>query len=289
MSDADNDTSTNATASSFLKLCQTIAALRHPVTGCPWDLEQTHESLRRYMIEEAYEAAEVMSPADPAKLVDELGDVLLQVMLNAQLASDVGSFQIKDVIDGLDAKMRRRHPHVFGDPAEQADRARDSIRAKWEKIKAAENGSKKEANQDGVFTAIKPGSVTPASKQALEIGKLARKIQFDWPSTEAVFAQVKSELNEVECEVLASDPGKEARIYEEIGDLYFSVAQLCRHLGIDPEICANDGNKKFLKRFARLEVLAKNQGIDVRNADTLTLEKLWIAAKKQEKAGNPDT
>ena len=276
----------NEAKESFAQLCETIAALRHPVTGCPWDLEQTHATLRRYMIEEAYEAAEVMEPANPALLVEELGDVLLQVVLNAQLASDAGTFKMKDVIDGIESKMRRRHPHVFGDKAEQADRNRDSIRSKWATIKAAEKSSTETLKSEGVFSAIKAGSTTPAAMQAVSIGKIARTIQFDWPSPQAVLEQVKSELREVEVEVVSEDPNKGARIYEEMGDLYFSLAQLCRQLGIDPETCALDGNKKFLGRFRRLENIASINGIDVQKAGTEKLELLWLEAKKQEKAGN---
>ena len=132
----------STTQKAFSQLCETIAALRHPVTGCPWDLEQTHATLRRYMIEEAYEAAEVMEPEDSAKLKDELGDVLLQVMLNSQLAMDAGTFTLQEVIEGLDAKMRRRHPHVFGEngnPKALLSRDRSQIKAKWQEVKAQEN------------------------------------------------------------------------------------------------------------------------------------------------------
>ena len=227
----------NAAKQSFEEFCKTIAALRHPVTGCPWDLEQTHASLRRYMIEEAYEAAEVMDPADPKKLCEELGDVLLQVVLNSQLAKDEGTFTVGDVIQGINQKMRRRHPHVFGDKNNDSShhsRETSAIRAKWEEVKATEAQANGEAarSKSGVFGHLKPGSLTPASQLAVAIGKTAKKIAFDWDSCKAVFEQFQSEVSELKHEI--DSGGDKAKIYEEMGDVMFSLSQLCRHLDIDP-------------------------------------------------------
>lgn len=266
--------------SQFEKLCETIAALRHPVTGCPWDLEQTHGTLRKYMIEEAYEAAEVMSPAQPALLKDELGDVLLQVVLNSQLALDQGDFSIVDVIKNLDDKMHRRHPHVFGDAEERKERGKDAIREKWDTVKKSEKAVSK-TTKEGVFDSLKPGTVTPAMQMAVAIGKVAKKIQFDWNDAKQVMEQFKSEVQELDHEILRSHSRE--KIYAELGDVFFSLGQLCRHLNIDPEICAMDGNRKFLKRFKSLEDIAKSEGLDVTNCSTETLEQLWLAAKKKEK------
>ena len=266
----------------FGKLCKTIAALRHPVTGCPWDLEQTHSTLRKYMIEEAYEAAEVMNPENPLKLCEELGDVLLQVVLNAQLARDAGTFTIKEVIDGIEAKMRRRHPHVFGEdvnPNPKKSLEKAQIRAKWDDIKAKENASS-QPSAGGVFSHLKPGSVTPASLMATAIGKVAKKISFDWEGPLEVFRQFESEVNELKHEITTNK--SEAKIYEEMGDVLFSLNQLCRHLDIDPEVCAMDGNKKFLRRFQLLENIAKSEGVDVATAGTAKLEDLWVKAKASE-------
>ena len=271
----------------FGKLCGTIAALRHPVTGCPWDLEQTHSTLRKYMIEEAYEAAEVMDPENPSKLRDELGDVLLQVVLNSQLAKDAGTFTIKDVIEGLNAKMRRRHPHVFGEdgnPDATKNREKAQIRAKWEDVKAKENGTAKQPSA-GVFSHLKPGSVTPAGLMAVAIGKVAKKISFDWGSSLEVFAQFESEVIELKHEVKTSK--SKTKIYEEMGDVFFSLGQLCRHLDIDPEVCAMDGNKKFLRRFELLEDIAKSEGVDIHAAGTARLEDLWLKAKAREQHATP--
>lgn len=270
-------------ADAFTKFCETIAALRHPVTGCPWDLEQTHASLRRYMIEEAYEAAEVMDPTDPIKLCEELGDVLLQVVLNSQLATDEKTFNIKDVIEGIDAKMRRRHPHVFAQADEKEKYSRESgnIRAKWEEVKQSENSKKGSINPNGVFSHLKPGSVAPASQLAVAIGKAAKKISFDWANANDVFRQFESEVHELKHEVTMDS--EKSKIYEELGDVFFSLSQLCRHLEIDPEICASDGNRKFLRRFASLENVAQAEGVDVKTAGVEKLEELWLKAKALEK------
>ena len=268
---------------SFGALCETIAALRHPETGCPWDLEQTHSTLRKYMIEEAYEAAEVMEPTVPAKLKEELGDVLLQVVLNAQLAKDTGTFTIQDVIKGLNDKMRRRHPHVFGHDSEKISREKVQIRAKWEEIKAQENGGLN-TTVSGVFSHLKPASVTPASQLAITIGKVAKKIQFDWNHPSEVLSQVESEVSELKHEIMSrSSP---AKISAEMGDVFFSLFQLCRHLDIDPEICAMDGNKKFITRFQALERIAAEEGCDVMTAGAHKLEDLWQKAKARE-LGSP--
>lgn len=277
--------STNDVGMLFTKLRETIAALRHPVTGCPWDLEQTHKTLRKYMIEEAYEAAEVMEPTRPELLKDELGDVLLQVLLNAQLAAEQGDFSIVDVVQGLDSKMKRRHPHVFGDAIERQQRSKDAIRIKWDDVKKLEKSAEQEQDigrQDGTFDQFKPGTVTPALQMSVAIGKKAEKINFDWPDVPAVFTQFRSEVDELNEEItLNSDKN---RIYEELGDVFFSLGQLCRHLDIDPEICAMDGNRKFLKRFTTLETIAKSEQIDVTKSSAEVLERLWLKAKEHEKS-----
>lgn len=271
----------------FTHLCETIAALRHPATGCPWDLEQTHATLRKYMIEEAYEAAEVMEPLNQELLCEELGDVLLQVVLNSQLASEKNDFSIADVIAGIDAKMRRRHPHVFGDEAQKQQPSTKAVIKKWDDIKKAEKEKKGDAQVekvDGVFSTIKPGTITPALQTSVAIGKLAKKIKFDWPDVNSVMQQFKSEIAELEYELTSRESGAKDRAYKELGDVFFSLGQLCRHMEIDPEICALDGNRKFLHRFKNLEEIAKSEGINVTETDVVTLERLWEAAKAREKA-----
>jgi MazG family protein len=263
-------------ANAFSEFVTTIAWLRDRELGCPWDLEQDHASLRRYMVEEAYEAAEAMSGTDNDEIRDELGDVLLQVVLNAQVAADTGSFSLADVIRSIDSKMRRRHPHVFDREGEAL--TSKQVRGNWDKIKATEKQGKKAAPA-GVFAGA--GKKHPATLQAFDIGKTAAKIRFDWDTPTEVLQQLRSEVSELEAE-FASGTADKARIASEIGDVYFSLGQLCRHLELDPETVAMDGNRKFLRRFARLESIAASEGIDVRTASRAQLEELWVKAKKSE-------
>lgn len=269
-----------ALQAAFLNFYETIAALRHPVSGCPWDLEQTHASLRRYMIEEAYEAAEAMTSGDPREICDELGDVLLQVVLNAQVAQDAKQFSIIDVIAAIDAKMRRRHPHVFGDDAEKQAITSGQVRTNWDVIKASEHAASAKPAAAGHFA--EAAKKTPAAAQAVKIGKLAKKIRFDWDAPREVFDQLASEIEELRAEFAAGALDK-AKVSEEIGDVYFSLAQLCRHLDMDPETIAMDGNRKFLRRFAALESIAASQGVAVSEASRDELERLWREAKNSER------
>jgi MazG family protein len=276
-----------AAAQAFKELCVTIASLRDPKTGCPWDLEQDHGTLRRYMIEEAYEASEAMATGEKTEICDELGDVLLQVVLNAQVAQDAKHFSIVDVIRAIDAKMLRRHPHVFGTEAERGQHATSgAVHATWDKLKAKEKpkassgAAAAAAARESVFAGTQKKH--PASAQAVAIGKRAATIKFDWDKPEEVLAQVASEVRELEAE-LKRPERDQAAVAAEVGDLYFSLAQLCRHLGLDPEVAAADGNRKFLRRFSKLEDVAERRGIAVREATRDQLEELWKAAKDAER------
>jgi len=232
------------------------------------------------MIEEAYEAAEAMSEGSPRELCEELGDVLLQVVLNAQLARDAGAFQISDVIAAIDAKMRRRHPHVFGDDAQRTRRSKGEIRANWETIKASEKTVKKKS--PSTSETFHEKAQYPASLNAAQIGKTAARIKFDWPGPEPVLEQFLSEVDEMRREFKErSSPKARSRLAEELGDVYFSLAQLCRHLDLDPETVAIDGNRKFLRRFKKVEQLAAKRGIKIAGAPTNTLEALWQEAKSK--------
>ena len=275
-----------AAARGFAEFCTTIAALRDPRTGCPWDLQQDHASLRRYMLEEAYEAVEVMVGDRPAELCEELGDVLLQVVLNAQVALDAKTFTLVDVIAGINAKMRRRHPHVFADTAGAVVTAA-SVHLKWEEIKAAEKATLADTPNSlgevpaasGLFAAAL--GKQPATAQALKIGKIAAKVRFDWDNTAEVWSQVRSEVEELAAELDHPTPDR-AKIAEELGDLYFSLAQLSRHLDLDPEIVALDANRKFLRRFTLLEALAAEQKVALTTATRVQLEDLWRQVKVRE-------
>lgn len=266
-------------AVAFAEFCETIARLRHPVDGCPWDLQQNHHTLRRYMIEEAYEAARVMAgadkdPKDSRELCEELGDVLLQVVLNAQVAADRNGFKISDVIKSIDAKMRRRHPHVFGSDEQRQQRGMESIKSNWEVIKSDEKKNKNvHGDVEGIFSGIKG---YPSTIEAFEIGKKAAKIKFDWNSPSEVLAKLLSEVEELKEEW---EKGDRQALLAELGDIYFSLAQFARHMGVDPEVTALDGNRKFLDRFSKVESLARERGIKIPEADQATLEQLWEQAK----------
>jgi MazG family protein len=258
----------------FSDFVKTVATLRHPVRGCPWDLEQDHKSLRRFMLEEAYEAAEAMFGTDEAHLLEELGDVLLQVVLNAQLAHDKQKGDIRDVTTSINSKMIRRHPHVFGDLAGQGiDQA--EIKSNWEKIKAKE----KAVRQHKVAYFADCAKVIPALTQAYKIGKRAHTIHFDWDTPADVLKQCQAELTELEDEMLGADRD---RLHDELGDVFFSLAQLSRHLGVDPEVAAQQGNAKFLRRFAAMEDLCKLRNLEVTQLTRDELEALWKEAKQQE-------
>jgi MazG family protein len=243
-------------------------------------LEQDHDSLRRYMIEEAYEAEAVMTGDRYKEFCSELGDVLLQVVLNSQIASENGKFDVVDVINKADEKMIRRHPHVFD--SRFAGKTYDEIMVQWDAIKAAEQGAQKPSDE-GIFKDIEKTRY-PATLQAFEIGKQARKVNFDWKKSEQVFDQLLSEIEELKEAVNAAKGRATAEVKEELSDVYFTLAQYCRHLEISPEVVALDGNRKFLKRFAVMEKRAKAQGIDIKKTTPETLERLWNEAKKEIKS-----
>lgn len=266
----------DAVAQAMQDFCRTIATLRDPRLGCPWDLKQDHVSLRRYMIEEAYEAADAMTGDDAPALRDELGDVLLQVVLNSQVARDHGRFSLLEVIQAIDAKMRRRHPHVFGNEAERLARSSTEISHKWQAVKAAEKLAQTQKSE-GLFSDLSPRH--PASLEAVAIGKVAAKIKFDWADAAPVFEQVRAEVAELDAEMQLRDP---CRLADEIGDIYFSLAQLCRHLHLDPEVVALDANRKFLRRAAAMEELAKKRGMRLDALTSVQLEDLWREVKSLE-------
>jgi MazG family protein len=220
--------------------------------------------------------------------------VLLQVVLNSQLAVDDGRFDVADVIHAINSKMRRRHPHVFGSVEEKRSRDKGEIRATWERIKTIEKSSETHL---GVF---KDHSAYPATIQALKIGKTARKINFDWEGPAPVFEKLLSEIEELKSEFKKSNLSKKTKngldakslqpspaLISEIGDVYFTLGQLCRHLDIDPEVTALGGNRKFLDRFAVLEKIARERKIDIKIAPQSTLEDLWQAAKRKSALRNP--
>ena len=250
--------------------------LRSP-DGCPWDREQTLESLRHYLIEEAYEVAEAIDLADRPALCEELGDLLLQIVFQSQLAREEGSFTIDDVVASINGKMIRRHPHVFGDAdAETAD----DVLAHWERIKKEEKisrGAERPSALDGVPVAL------PALVKALKLGSRASRVGFDWERTGDVVAKVHEELAELE-EAMETDDGSEphskTRVREELGDLLFAVVNLARKLDVDPEGALEGTNLEFRRRFQGVEAALHARGIAPEDASLDEMEALWNAQKR---------
>jgi MazG family protein len=238
------------------------------------------------MLEEAYEAVEAMSLGTAgASLQEELGDVLLQVVLNAQLAQDTESFTIENVIDSINAKMRRRHPHVFKPTGHKV--TEESIRQSWESIKLEEKASQGNSSTKLASQLATIAKSFPATIQAQKIGRLTEKLNFDWSDPREVLDQVQSELDEVREAMLPANkenPEYIAAVAEEIGDVYFSLAQLCRHLGLDSEVVALNANAKFNRRLTKLETLALAQGIPIDQATPEVREEWWAQVKRQEKS-----
>jgi MazG family protein len=267
----------------FEKLVAVQARLRAP-NGCPWDIEQTHESLRTYLIEEAYEVLEALDSGDDSKFADEMGDLLLQVVFHARIAQEEGRFAVSDVIRAVHDKMIRRHPHVFGEV-----HAKDTVEVlrNWEQIKAEErdassgraNGTKADAfdrpasQLDGVSRAL------PATIEGFQLTRKASRIGFDWDSVDGIFEKIREEQEEVRYALRSRDPKK---VEEEIGDTLFAAVNLSRFVGVDPEIALKKANTKFGKRFREMERLARESGREFKSVPRAEMETLWEAAKQSE-------
>jgi MazG family protein len=258
----------------FARFVELIARLRAP-GGCPWDREQTHESVKPMTIEEAYEVLEAIDDGDDAHLAGELGDLLLQVVFHAQIASEASRFTIADVIQAVSEKMVRRHPHVFGD--ESAHSAGEVLR-NWEAIKRAEQAAKgQEASAsmlDSVSTRI------PAVMEAYQMATKASRVGFDWPHAGAVLDKVAEETTELRQAVEAGDRKAAAA---EVGDLLFAVVNLARLLGEDPESTLKAANRKFRRRFRHVEDRLRERGSSPAESSLEEMESLWTEAKQRER------
>lgn len=260
----------------FARFIEVIEALRHPKSGCPWDLEQTHESLLPYLIEESYEYLHAVEQKDPKKMEEELGDVLLQVVLHSVIARESKSFDIESVSKGIADKIIRRHPHVF-ENSEIAKNSKDVL-FNWEKIKLEE---KKEAGAPEHYideTYLK----FPALLSAHKIGKKSHKIKFDWENAREVRTKVEEEMSEFLHELDKKEVNK-ALVVEEIGDLLFSMAQLARHLDIDPEAALRAANGKFIRRFMKMEALIKKDHKELLSMNQKEMDLYWDEVKREEK------
>ncbi len=267
------------------RLIEIMAALRTPGTGCPWDLEQDFSSIAPYTVEEAYEVADAIARGDLVDLKDELGDLLLQVVYHTQMAEEQGAFAFPDVVEGVTAKMIRRHPHVFGD-------ARDlsplEVKALWHSIKAREKADKAAARQaaglpektedKGVLAGVP--QTLPALTRAWKLQAKASTVGFDWNDARLVLDKIREETAEIDEALVLGD---KMAIKEEIGDLLFVVANLARHVDADPEGCLQAANAKFERRFKGIEQALEAEGRTVKEATLDEMETLWQAVKRAER------
>jgi len=249
-----------------------IAELRGP-NGCPWDKEQTHQSLKKYLIEECYELLEAIDKDDIDHIIEELGDVLLQVVLHAQIGEDEGMFSIDDVIKGVAEKMVRRHPHVFG---QQSVTDSGEVLANWEEIKKKEKGTREEQS---ILDAV--ASSLPALSKAFHLQKKAAKVGFDWPSVDGAWEKVKEELKEFEDEIAVNKD--QSFIMKEFGDLLFAFVNVGRHYKIEPEEALSSTNVKFYDRFGYIEKMAIEHNRQLQNMSLEEMDHYWNEAKKLDK------
>ncbi len=251
---------------SFEGFQETVARLRAP-DGCPWDREQTHQTLRTNLLEEAYEVIQAIDAEDEVALCEELGDLLLQIVLHSQIAVDDGEFRMADVVAGIDAKIKRRHPHVWGDVAAQGA---EQVLQNWEVLKRKERESSGEAEKsllEGVPKAL------PALAQAYSYGGRASRVGFDWDAIAGVWEKVQEELEELRA---AETPKEQA---EELGDLLFAVVNLARWMKVDPESALRETNMKFARRFRYVESKARERGQALEKMGLAALDQLWDEAK----------
>jgi len=266
----------------FEKLVAVQARLRAP-NGCPWDREQTHQTLRTYLVEEAYEILEALDSGDDSKLAEELGDLLLQIVFHSQIAKEEGRFSVSDVIRVIHDKMIRRHPHVFGEV-----RAKDSaeVLRNWEQIKAQERRLKNETSKspvndiaaepsllDGVSRAL------PATLEGFQLTRKAARIGFDWEDAGGVMDKLAEETEELKNALNSEDEGK---IEEELGDLLFAAINLSRFLKTDPEIALKKANAKFSRRFRAMEKTARASGREFKDLPRGEMETLWNETKRSK-------
>jgi nucleoside triphosphate diphosphatase len=261
------------------RLIEIMAALRDPVSGCPWDKEQSFRTIAPYTVEEAHEVADAIAREDISDIRDELGDLLLQVVYHARMAEEIDAFDFSDVVLAITEKMVRRHPHVFGD-----DDARNAGAAKgfWEKIKAEEKRQRAVERPDerpagsGQLDGVSAG--LPALARAVKLQQKASKVGFDWNNAAKVLEKLREETDET-AEELDRTPRDDERLADEIGDLLFTVANLARHVNIDPDQALRRTNAKFINRFEKIEAALADDGRRPEHASLDEMEGLWIKAK----------
>jgi tetrapyrrole methylase family protein / MazG family protein len=262
----------------FAELVELISRLRAP-GGCPWDREQTHESLKPMLLEEAYEVVEAIDEGDDEEFAGELGDLLLQVVFHSQIAGEQERFSVADVIERVSSKMIRRHPHVFAE--ERAETSTDVLR-NWEAIKAEELAAKgKGAETDGsMLNSV--STKLPAVMEAFQMTTKVSRVDFDWPDVASVLEKLDEEVEELK-QAVASETPSPREIADEVGDLLFVAVNVARLLGIDPESALKGSNRKFRRRFRYIEDRLREQGRKPADSDHVEMDALWDEAKEKEK------
>ena len=263
------------------RLIDIMAMLRHPETGCAWDLKQTPASIVPYTIEEAYEVADAVERGTSEDLREELGDLLLQVVFQARLAEEAQTFDFGGVVEAITTKLVRRHPHIFGD---RRDLTPDEVKRAWDLIKAEEKAERAArgdpeaptSGQGGLLAAI--GAGIPPLPRAVALQRTAAAVGFDWNDPRAVLHKIREEADEVEAAL--DDP---AALEDEIGDLLFAVANLARHARVDPETALRAANRKFERRFGFIETTLRARGASFAGSDLDALEAIWREAKAAER------
>jgi nucleoside triphosphate diphosphatase len=264
------------------RLIEIMAALRTPVTGCPWDLEQNFATIAPYTIEEAYEVVEAIGRGDLDDLCEELGDLLLQVVFHARMAEEQNAFAFGDVVEAITRKMIRRHPHVFVD--KDGNLASSHVKEVWDRIKAEEKAERaarrppEEISHKSLLSGVKAGQ--PALTRAMELQRKASTVGFDWNDPRAVLAKIREEADEIEA---ALDRNDKHEIAEETGDLMFALVNLARHVDADPEAALRATNARFERRFAYIERALEAQGRALEQASLEEMDALWNAAKAEDK------
>ena len=260
------------------RLLQIMAALRTPVTGCPWDLEQDFATIAPYTIEEAYEVVDAIARGDLDDLREELGDLLLQVVYHARMAEEQNAFAFGDVVEAITRKLIRRHPHVFAD--KDGNIAPAGVKSAWERIKAEEKAERaarrppEETTHQSLLSGVKAGQ--PALTRAMALQRKASTVGFDWNDPRAVLAKIREEADEIEA---ALERGSADELAEETGDLLFALVNLARHVGADPESALRGTNAKFERRFAYIEHALAAKGRSLEDATLEEMDALWNEAK----------
>ncbi len=270
------DSNSGSTSRSIDDLLTVMAELRDPVRGCPWDREQTFATILPYTIEETYEVADAIERGDMGELQAELGDLLFQIVFYCQMATESGQFDFNGVVAGITEKMRRRHPHVFGDAKIATV---DEQTAAWEAHKARERSEKAGPLGGGLLDDI-PRAL-PSMTRAQKLHKRAAQVGFDWSNAADVLHKLDEEIAELRHEVAAG--GTKERLTDEIGDLLFVTTILARHVNINPDSALRHANQKFERRFRRMEALARERGVELRQLNLAQQDALWDQAKAEER------